>query len=152
MTTFPNRAQLLTVLGRHLTADDAISSERLVVAEQRLGIVLAPVVVAFYRSAGAAPEFQEHDTLRAPEALDVDSEFVVFMEENQNVVAWGIPVGAATPDPLVWQRVDGEQPAWYPEEMTFSEFVVKRLAFTRGLTLHPGPSDDTGTDDSASRR
>jgi hypothetical protein len=89
---------------------------------------------------GAAPEFQEHDTLRAPEALEIEDGFLVFMEENENVVDWGIPVPlGVAPDPAVWQRVNGEEPAWYAEEMTFSEFVVRRLAFTRGVVLRAEP-------------
>jgi hypothetical protein len=55
-----------------------------------LGFVLPTAVVAFYQLAGAAPEFQEHDTLRLPEALDAEDGFLVFMEENQHVVDWGI--------------------------------------------------------------
>jgi hypothetical protein len=66
------------------------------------------------------------------------------MEEHQNVVDWGVlvPLGAA-PDPAVWQRVNGDQRAWYPEEMTFSEFVVRRLSFTRGVVMRSGPPPRT---------
>lgn len=131
--TFPSCNEFVAVLGRSLTEGDTVAPETLVAAEQRLGITLPEAVAAFYRQAGAAPELQEHDTLRAPEALEVDDGFLVFMDENQNVVEWGIRL---LPDvathPEVWQRPN-DQPTWHRECMTFIEFIVKRLAWTRGV-------------------
>ena len=130
---------LVRALGRELATSDAIPRERLAKAERRLGLVLAETVLDFYLRAGAAPELQAHNRVREPEALAVEEGFLVFMEENQNVVDWGIPLRAGhEPDPEVWQRVNGDQSEWYSEEMPFSTFIVKNLAFTRGVLL----SDD----------
>jgi len=43
-----------------------------------------------------------------------------------------------TPDPVVWQRVNGKTPEWYPDEMSFSVFIVKYLGWLHGVDL----SDD----------
>lgn len=136
--TFPYRTLLARLLGRNLTADDEVPLGRLAGAEQRLGFRLPNAMTDFYSSAGAAPEFQAHNRLRAPETLEMDDGLLVFMEENQHVVDWGIrPVGHE-PDPEVWQRVNEPQAEWYSEGMPFSVFIVKNLAFTRGTDL----SDD----------
>jgi hypothetical protein len=130
---FEYSEKLFTVLGRSIGSSDAVEPERIRGAEKRLGVVLPEAVASFYREAGAAREFQEHDTLLSLEALEVEEGFIVFMKENQNVVHWGIRMPPAeVTDPEVWQRVNGSRPAWHPEEMTFSEFVVVRVAFTRG--------------------
>lgn len=143
---FPRFAQLMIVLGRVPTERDALSDERLRRAERRLGIVLPQTVAGFYQYVGAAPELQEHDRLRHPEALDIEDGFLVFMEENQTVISWGLPLPLGeVPDPTVWQRVNSDPRAWYPEPMTFSEFIVTRLAFTRGVTMNDEQSRQHGS-------
>lgn len=127
--------QLAMVLGRELRDADRIARERLTTAERRLGFTFPALVAEFYVRAGAAPELQEHNRLREPEGLQLEDGFLVFMEENQNVVDWAmrLPLEA---DPIVWQRINGgDDEEWYSEEMPFSAFIVKNLAFTRGVEL-----------------
>ena len=134
--TFRHRRLLERLLARGLERDDGVSHTRLSTAATRLGLALPPVVADFYRLAGAAPELQEHNRLRDPEALTVEDCYLVFMEENQRVVDWGLrlPVGGEA-DPEVWQRVNGDEPEWHAEGMPFSEFIVKNLAWTLGIEL-----------------
>lgn len=50
---------------------------------------------------------------------------LVFMEENQCVVFWGIAkadLGEA--DPVVWQGVNGEPIEWYAEDHRLSRFLM----------------------------
>jgi hypothetical protein len=137
--SFPYRQQIMDVLGRDLTRGDSVSRERLEVAEDRLGISLPAAMADFYLHCGAAPELQEHDRLRDPEALSIEDSYLVFMEENQRVVDWGVRLTDTTAaDPEVWQRVNGDRAEWYSEDVTFSVFIVKRLAFTRGASLADG--------------
>ena len=134
--TFPHRQLLERLLARALEEGDGVSPERLSAAKARLGFELPTVVVDFYRLAGSTPELQVHNRLREPEALTVEDGYLVFMEENQRVVDWGLglPIGEQA-DPEVWQRVNGDEPAWYSETMPFSEFIVKNLAWTLGIEL-----------------
>ena len=83
-----------------------------------------------------------NDRLRAPDELTIEDGFLVFAEENQRFVDWGIPVPVGgAPDPVVWQRVNGKQSAWFSEDMPFSSFVIRRLAFAKGLTLDESLGD-----------
>jgi len=134
--TFPHRQLLERLLARALEHDDGVSPERLSAAKARLGFELPSVVVDFYRLAGNAPELQVHNRLRDPEALTVEDGYLVFMEENQRVVDWGLrlPLDGEA-DPEVWQRVNGDEPAWYSETTSFSVFLVKNLAWTLGIEL-----------------
>jgi hypothetical protein len=127
------------VLRRPLQLTDRIDVGHIARSEQRLGIVFPIIVSDFYAAAGAAPELQTHNRLRQPGALKVEDGYLVFMEENQNIVDWGLRLPLArTGDPEVWQRVNDDPPAWYAEEMSFSEFIVRNFAFVRGVDL----SDD----------
>jgi hypothetical protein len=88
----------------------------------------------YFRLAGEARENREHNRLLPPEELVVEDGCLVFMEENQSVVDWGIPVAqAGKADPEVWQRVNGDAPEWHSEDMRFSEFILKNLAWQRGV-------------------
>ena len=134
------RELLTRALGRELGPGDEIPRERLATAEHRLGFPLPEVMADFYMRAGGAPEFQAHSSLRAPEALEVEAGFLIFMEENQRVVDWGIPLPVDSDrDPIVWQCVNCDPPEFYSEEMPFSEFIVRILAFTRGTDLPDDP-------------
>jgi hypothetical protein len=64
------------------------------------------------------------------EGLVIEDDHLLFMEENQAVVHWGIPLSQKRrADPEVWQGVNGDAARWYPEEMTFATFILKNLAW-----------------------
>jgi hypothetical protein len=99
-------------------------------AEKRLGLALPPALRDYYLLAGAAAENREHNRLFAPEELVVEEDRLLFMEENQGVVTWGAALGRGPrADPVVWQRVNGDRPEWYSEELTFSAFIIASLAW-----------------------
>jgi len=128
------RRALLGILGRPLTARDGVREPRLVRAEKRLGLALPSALRDYYLLAGAAAENREHNRLFAPEELVVEEDRLLFMEENQGVVTWGAALGRGPrADPVVWQRVNGDRPQWYSEELTFSAFILSNLAWQRGL-------------------
>lgn len=128
------RLELTRLFGRLLTPKDGFPEARLRRAEQRLGLALPGAMRDFYRLAGAAPETRAHNILYAPELLELDQGHLVFMVENQDVVDWGIPRRfLRRSDPIVWQRVSGDKPRWYSERMVFSVFMVKNLAWQRGM-------------------
>ena len=131
------RALLAKVYGRPLRRSDGESVTRIQKAERRLGFRLPAAMRDFYLVAGRAPENLEHNRLAPPEHLDVEGRYLVFMEENQRVVDWGLRLSMiATADPNVWQRVNNDPPKWYSETMPFSIFILENLAWQRGVKLH----------------
>jgi hypothetical protein len=121
------------VFGRLLTGKDGASDARLRKSEKRLGTRLPASLRDYFLAAGLASENCDHNRLFLPEELRVEGGHLLFMEENQAVVHWGIPLTAARKaDPTVWQRVNGDAPQWFSEELPFSEFILKNLAWQRG--------------------
>ena len=130
------RIALRQIFGRPLSARDGIPESRLALAERRLRIGLPPAVREFYRLAGAARECREHNHLYSPEDLNQEDGRLVFMNENQGVVDWAVSLGSRQrADPEVWQRVGEDNAPWYSEEMTFSVFILRNLAWQRGIEL-----------------
>ena len=124
------------VFGRPLTRRDRVPESRLRRAESRLRLPLPPAIREFYGLAGAAGETREHNVLFHPEDLVIEEDHLLFMEENQAVVHWGIPLSQKRrADPDVWQRVNGDEARWYPEGMTFATFILENLAWQRGVEL-----------------
>lgn len=89
----------------------------------------------YYLAAGEANRLNRaHNILFRPEELRFEQNYLIFMEENQAVVHWGIAMSdLAHPDPAVWQRVNGDSPEWYSEEMDFSTFIAKNLLWQAGI-------------------
>jgi enamine deaminase RidA (YjgF/YER057c/UK114 family) len=130
------------VFGRPVARKDAVPEARLRRAERRLGFRLPDALRDYLALAGLAKENREHNRLFRPEELAVEDGYLLFMEENQAVVHWGVPVGLLEKsDPEVWQRVNGDRPEWYSEEMRFSEFMIKNLAWQRGVDQAGRPRD-----------
>lgn len=129
------RETLNRILERDLERDDATPAARLDASEKRIGRRLPTAVRELYLLAGEAEEMRGHNRLLEPEDLEIDDGYLVFMHENQDVVHWGIPVPFSGDDPEVWQCVNGDRPDWYSEEMPFSKFIVRKLAFQLGVDL-----------------
>lgn len=125
---------LARIFGRGLKPEDRIQEGDILEAETRLGAALPSTLRAFYLMAGAAEETRRHNRLLLPDDLVVDGARVVFMEENQGVVDWGVPLRKGR-DPVVWQRVEEDPSKWYSERMRFSRFILENLAWQRGVKV-----------------
>lgn len=131
------RALAAAFLGRALRPEEGLAEGPLAAAEARLGIALPAALRAVYRLAGACPRLTEaHNLLLAPEDLELDEAFLIFMDENQSVVSWGVrrdDVGVE--DPVVWQRNNTPPPEWYSEEQPLLAFLegMFRWYATEGL-------------------
>jgi hypothetical protein len=92
------RSTFATV-GVRITDEDGCASTELEDAERRLGIKIPVSLQEYYLLSGREKHINQFfDRLRLPEQWtidsnrwDTDSDQVVFMEENQWVVYWGIP-------------------------------------------------------------
>ena len=123
------------VLERRLLETDGTLEDELIRAESRLGFFLPVAVREYFLIAGNVDDANRiHNVLFRPDEFIVEGGYLVFMEENQAVVHWGIPVDHLNePDPEVWQRVNGPEPAWYSEELPFSSFMIGNLAWQSGF-------------------
>lgn len=112
-------------IGRPLDARDGISLRRVRAAERRLGFPLPAMLRAFYRLAGRNGALcRAHHRFRRPEELSVDEGYLVFLEENQEVVSWGIRLAeVGVENPIVWQRNNTPPAAWYSERKRFTTFL-----------------------------
>ncbi len=123
-------------LGREPKASDGLPDAEMREAEKRLGLQLPISLRDYYRTAGNLSELNEaHNLLLGPHSLFVEEGFLVFMEENQSVVRWGLKMSelSASQDPEVWQRVNSDRAEWYSEEMSFSEFIIRMFDWQAGL-------------------
>src|SRR5262245_45041251 len=111
-------------LGRPLISKDAIPARWILKAESDLGVNVPKALCDYYLVAGRESQFNRfQNRLLRPDEWFVDKGRLVFFEENQVVVVWGI---SATPrqteDPPVEQGVNGETIEWYPEHENSSVF------------------------------
>jgi hypothetical protein len=113
--------------GVRLGSGDACSTTDIEEAESRLGVRIPGSLKEFYLVAGREKRINQfHNRLLAPEKLTIDSERVVFMEENQWVVYWGVPaVREPKPDAGVFQGVNRRDKGidWHPEADSCSTFL-----------------------------
>lgn len=122
-------------LGREPKFDEGLTNEKKSQTEQRLGFKLPESLRKYYLVTGNLPEINKyHNRLLNLIELDVnDDGFLVFMEENQAVVYWGIKVRNITDsDPEIWQIINEKPFESYSEESPFSEFIIKMMDWQFG--------------------
>jgi hypothetical protein len=84
-------------------------------AEDRLGVGLPGPLRDYYLSVGRHAINRAHNRLLPPEEVEVSHGRLVFMEENQRVVFWGVPTRSRAADPVVSQNGDLEGGEWWAE-------------------------------------
>jgi hypothetical protein len=92
---------------------------------------LPAVLRAYYSLVGRFDRFNRaHNRLLRPEDWYVDGGKLVFLEENQCVVYWGVDAsGTPKDDPPVYQglNIRGQATEWSLEHETCSEFLLVTL-------------------------
>ena len=82
-----------------------------------------------YRIAGNHPINCVHHRLLLPDEIERQDNWVVFAEENQQVVVWAFDQADHADDPLVWQGQpdpsDAARLVWYPEDRALSDFMIE---------------------------
>ncbi len=123
-------SRLFSRLGVQLEPGDGFGREELLAAEQRLAAPIPEALHAYYRIAGRETQFnQAHNRLMPPDDWFVDAGHLVFLEENQNVVFWGVPTTPRTDDPPVEQGVNGDTLEWHAEHHQCSIFLRVMLVW-----------------------
>ena len=118
---------LFARLGFPLSKRDGISAEQLVKAQNKLGIRLPHALRDYYLVAGKERVLNHSfDRLCSPSEWEIHSGKLIFMEENQTVVVWGVSLAKKpTQNPTVFQcpLVNGELDKWHSEETRCSAFL-----------------------------
>jgi hypothetical protein len=117
--------------GHPLTERTALSSKVLAAAQKRLGVRIPAALRDYYLLAGRERRFNAcHDRLLAPAEWSVDKKRLIFMEENQKVVWWGVSTrNPDSDDPPVSQGVNDEPITWHPEHRKCSVFLAVMLHY-----------------------
>jgi hypothetical protein len=112
------RACVPRYLGRAWKPSDGSRASKLAACERRLGRPLPESLRAFYLALGEVAELlAAHNQVLPLEQLAVAGEYLLFMEENQSVVSWGIPIAQLHErDPIVWQRNNTPPVEWFSED------------------------------------
>lgn len=120
-------SRLFAKLGLPLSKRDGIPATNLTKAESKLGTRLPRALRDYYLVAGREKILNHSlNRLCSPSEWEIHSGKLIFMEENQTVVVWGIPVSKSpAQDPTVFQcpLVDGELDKWYSERTRCSDFL-----------------------------
>ena len=126
-------------LGREPKRSDGVTEAALRKCERRLGVRLPEAVRGYYLMAGRLDSLNKaHNLLFTPDELQIEDSHLWFMEENQAVVHWGLPVRRLEePDPVVYQRVNEDGAKWYSEKMRFSNFLRRMYAWQAGFAEAP---------------
>jgi hypothetical protein len=122
------------LIGRELTRKDGVSVADIQKCEERLKLKLPAALRDYYRVAGELPINREHNVLYPPRQLRVENGKLVFMEENQRVVFWGLDMKELKkPDPLVFQANNETPLKWYSEGKAFSDFIIGMWRWLQGF-------------------
>jgi hypothetical protein len=120
--------------GYPLTERTAMSAKTLAAAEKRLDVQIPASLRDYYLVSGRERRFSVcHNRLLAPQEWILDRQRLVFMEENQCVVFWGVSTrstrSADPDDPPVSQGVNDEPITWHPEHRKCSVFLAVMLHY-----------------------
>jgi hypothetical protein len=126
-------------LGRDTRRGDGCSQATVAKAERQLGVRLPAAMREYYLLAGRLDRLNRaHNRLYAPTELQIVDGYLVFMEENQGVALWGIPVRRlAADDPFVHQRASHPDAKWYSERLRFSAFLICMFDWQAGFVAAP---------------
>ena len=127
-------------LGRDPKPSDGVPEAALKKAECRLGVELPASMREYYLLLGRLDRINKaHNRLFTPQQLRVEDAHLWFMEENQAVAHWGMPLKRlAEDDPVVYQRANVDGAKWYSERMRFSAFLVRMYDWQAGFADAPG--------------
>ena len=112
-------------LGRSVTSSDGVSELVIAKAEKRLGFALPASLRMYYLACGRNRKLNKsHNSLRSPGTLAIEDGHLVFMDENQDVVSWGVRIeDLKSANPIIWQRNNTRPVQWYSEEKNLPELL-----------------------------
>lgn len=123
--------KLFETFGYPLNKQSGVPLKQLTAVEKRLGVRIPNSLRDYLMVAGRERGFNRcHNRLLPPADWFIDKGKLVFMEENQRVVFWGVSSRNLTSaDPAVYQGVNNETISWYREHPKCSVFLAVMLHY-----------------------
>lgn len=117
--------------GYSLDRRDSIDLSSITDAEKSLGVVVPVAFRDYYLIAGHEKRFNQcYNYLITPTKWRVENHQLIFMEENQSTVLWGISTNNLdSDDPPVSQTANCDKLEWYQESSRFSVFIAVMLHY-----------------------
>jgi hypothetical protein len=117
--------------GYPLTERTALAAEVLAAASQRLGVQVPAALRDYYLVAGRERRFSANlHRVLPPSEWALDKQRLIFMEENQAALWWGVSTrNPDSDDPPVSQGVNDEPITWAPEHRRCSVFLAVMLHY-----------------------
>lgn len=142
---------VLTAITGRASSAHGYPPRALAVAEARLGFAIPEALRDYYLSVGRHELNRVHNRLWSPDELEVSASRLVFLEENQCVVYWGVRRRTTAADPVVSQTADLDDGEW-AAEVRCSLFLPAMLCWyaAGGWMAHTGYTDEM--DPAAARR
>lgn len=124
-------SRLVAKLMPPLASRDGVPESEIIAAEARLGSRLPTVLREFYALVGRRKDINAvHNRLVSLKELEVDQERLVFYEENQAVVLWGVSLlNPDDADPAVFMAENQRDLEWESDHDHLSEFLHAMLFF-----------------------
>ncbi len=123
----------LIALGFVGSADVGIPEEELSFCEDNLGITFPRALRDYYKVVGNLSELNSvYNRIYSPEDCEEKHGKLIFMEENQSIVYWGVALEEPTiEDPVVYQGSIDEKGMvkWYSEYKKCSDFLEIMLCW-----------------------
>jgi hypothetical protein len=117
--------RMTEILGTEPSASDGLGEEAVRRELRKRKLTLPRALVEYYALAGNHPINTQHNRLYSIAQLVWMDDRLVFMEENQEVVYWGIARDdLKTANPIVWQGVNGTPLEWHAEDYRLHQFLM----------------------------
>jgi len=111
-----------------LAPGDGVAEAEIAAAEARLGLKLPTILREFYALVGGREDINASaDRLLPLDELEMEDQVLVFYEENQSVILWGLDLRSNHPDPPVLHAEHRSPLEWEPEHSHLSEFLTAML-------------------------
>lgn len=122
---------LFKSFGYPLRPSHALPASVISKAENRLGIKVPPALRDYYLIAGRERRFNQcHSHLLPPSEWRLEKNLLLFLEENQWVVFWGVSIAnPQTKDPPVYTAVNDDPLVWHREHTRTSRFLAHILHY-----------------------
>jgi hypothetical protein len=121
--------QTVTMFFAPIRRAQGFSSRDVSAGELRLGFALPLLLREVYQRVGKRSDVtRKYHRLLGPEELRVSAGTLLFFEESQQVVFWGIKLtDAGQADPPVWQATNKKRLVWHPDHDRLSDFLLTML-------------------------
>lgn len=120
---------VIKILGRQPEPSEGLSPDAINSAESKLGVKLPPVLREFYQSVGKMPIFTDaFEFFAQPKQIYIKSNKLIFLEENQAMLSWGIDLNEINSDEVkVYHSPNiGEAEknvVWHTETLLLPDFL-----------------------------